>query len=311
MQVEDFLSFQLFYSEFLRSPLTFSKILFTDGSIKYMPFVKRLDAYISLPFVSYTGVLDRVSNRFLRGPDFVEQNGNLICEDPKIIWEIRGFRSYSNHILDAKVLQVINLKKNKECKSFQIGQHTKRKIKKAQQKQQYVYMLNNGRCDVFIDLYQRFCLKKGIPSFSRNFFQLLIDFFPSRVSIFIVEKNGEPIASAWLFKDKRYAEVTWICGVDGYKTHYSHFLLIYEIMQYCKNESIDFLSLGRSDYNSGIYGFKNLWKTVNIPLIFSYSKPCVNVWNLKESCSWVMKNTAKVSPTLTLKMGDFITKKVF
>ncbi len=148
---------------------------------------------------------------------------------------------------------------------------------------------HNGEQDLFYRLYAQSLHRLGTPVFPRRFLIALMDAFPAKTEISVVEHQGEPVAAllSFYFKDK---VLPYYIGASEKARATRAFDYIYwAVMRRAAEKGCAIFDFGRSKVDTGAYAYKKLWGaeprplTYRIKLIADDALPDINANNPKFS----------------------------
>jgi len=124
--------------------------------------------------------------------------------------------------------------------------------------------------DEFYDVYRENMRDLGSPSYSRDFFEMILTYLPDETRICIARLDGETVAAAFLMGFRESLEVAWASSYRKFLQLKPNMFLYWNVLTFAAEQGYRFLDFGRSSRGSGTYEFKLQWGAVPTPLYWGY-----------------------------------------
>lgn len=143
-------------------------------------------------------------------------------------------------------------------------------VRKAQKDNLMVYQGRIELLEKFYAVYARNMRDLGSPPHSRRFFRLVMEAFYEHIRLFVVLRQGAPVAGSFVFMHGSTFRVPW-AGSDWRASETCANMLLYWSMlsQACEYGMKEF-DFGRSTRDSGTYRFKTQWGAREVQLHWHY-----------------------------------------
>lgn len=262
--------------------------------------------FISLPYLSLgvmeNKVTDRKSAVFML---FETEEGNIISTSKKQ-WEIRDTLAHSPYIYADKLFIWKNLSEKDSVMQI-LSSDIRRKIRKSE-KDGIVIKTGTGK-RLIRDFYKVYCQRMHEINVAPSSKKIVTNGVKAGVTtVFVAYKGKEITGGATLnkYNNDVYANGL-LASFSKYNKHYVSYALHYAMMQFAKDQSAIYYSLGRSTRGSSVHNYKKHFKGEEIPLYWSYSNKKKNIRNNK-LLYWMW---SKLPFILTKRLGPVISKYVY
>jgi FemAB-related protein (PEP-CTERM system-associated) len=216
------------------------------------------DFATSIPFFNYGGALgDSEEIAYLMMDHARKLVSGLGCS----YLEFRDVQQRQGEWLTRmdKVSMILDLPESVPMLSKLLGAKLRSQAKRADREDAAVRV---GGKDLLGDFYQVFCHNMrdlGTPVYSRRFFQAILDKFPEKCILVVVDRAGQPVAAAFLIVSNQRAEIPWAaCRADA-KPQGFNMKLYWEALGAVVDRGCRVFDFGRSTVDSGTYFFKKQW----------------------------------------------------
>jgi serine/alanine adding enzyme len=122
----------------------------------------------------------------------------------------------------------------------------------------------------FYAVYVRNMRDLGSPPHHRRFFKLICELFPESVRIFVIRKDGRPVAGALTLTDRNIVYVPWAASDWREKSSCPNMLLYWSMLEESCRGGVRVFDFGRSTRESGTWRFKKQWGAAEQPLCWQY-----------------------------------------
>ncbi len=224
---------------------------------------------VSLPFFNYGGLLaseQNVADKLLNasrkmligtGVDHIELRHFKIAADTD---------STRSH----KVTMILDLKTSEEEQWKDLDPKVRNQIRKAEKSGLSTVEGGLELLDGFYDVFCRNMRDLGTPVYGRNFFQNVLEEFPTTTRIIAVVHNGNTIAAALLTWYKNTLEVPWASSNRDFRSFCPNNLLYWQVIRFAIDMGARKLDFGRSTPGEGTYQFKKQWGARMVQLYWQY-----------------------------------------
>jgi FemAB-related protein (PEP-CTERM system-associated) len=122
----------------------------------------------------------------------------------------------------------------------------------------------------FYSVFARNMRDLGTPVYPLRLFQDLLAELPHAARLFVVRRDGRPVAGALGLLHRDRLELPWICADHAGSRDYVNELLYWSVIRWSCEQRLAELDLGRSTVGSGPHRFKAQWKPLERPLHWYY-----------------------------------------
>jgi len=319
-----------FYSSFFNwKPYYF--LIYLDGHvIGVCPIIDTGRKFVSLPHLSYGGILWSEKSRFNSLSLIQVFNRLIIEENPN-----PGFLKYKidnqmpergQATIGKKELFVRSLwdfkgaaKSNKVCSFIQLAEtntkmlkllnsNLRRKLRKTianglEAKQGGIELL-----DDFYSIYAHNMYRLGSPVYGKSFFKAIFENDKNdTVRIFLSEIKGKAVGAAFLMSYFRFYENTWFSTNRAYKKYLVSDHLHWQMIQYAIENKGEIYSMGRSTQSESVHQYKKHWPVNDKPLYLVDNTKGLQLKNQK----WLADIWKKLPYFLTLRLGPVLVRHIY
>jgi serine/alanine adding enzyme len=158
-----------------------------------------------------------------------------------------------------KVSMILQLPDSVGALSSALGAKLRSQVKRAAREDVRVRV---GGHDLLHNFYEIFCHNMrdlGTPVYPLHFFQAILERFPDKCVLLVVDRAGMPAAAAFLIIANRRAEIPWAaCRADAKPLGFN-MKLYWEVLLAVVERGCTVFDFGRSTIDSGTYSFKKQW----------------------------------------------------
>ncbi len=222
---------------------------------------------VSIPFFDMGGVL-------ANGP---EEEDALVAEAVRVgkamnvkVLELRHHRQLSSFVLDSakthKARMLLELPPSAELLMKGFKSKLRSQINKALRDG---LKADIGGTELLDEFYQVFLVNMrdlGSPVHSRRLLECVLKYFSSEARIFIVRKDGRPLAGSIAIGFKSVLENPWASSLRQYSHLSPNMLLYWTMLEYACEKGYHQFDFGRSTPDEGTYKFKAQWGAKPEPL---------------------------------------------
>ena len=247
-------------------------------------------------------ITDRKSAMFML---FETEEGNIISTSKKP-WEIRDTLAHSPYIYAEKLFIWKNLAEKDSVMQI-LSSDIRRKIRKSE-KDGIVIKTGTGK-KLIKDFYKVYCKRMHEINVAPLSKKIITNGIKAGVTtVLVAYKDKETAGGATLNK---YNQAVYANGLmaslNKFNKHYVSYALHYAMMQFAKDNSAIYYSLGRSTRNSSVHNYNKHYKGEEIPLYWSYSQKKRNLKNNK-LLYWIWK---QLPFFITSRLGPAVSKYVY
>ena len=119
-----------------------------------------------------------------------------------------------------------------------------------------------GQSEYLEEFYDIFCVNMrdlGSPVHSIKLIENVLQKFRDRARIFLVHKNGTPLAGSVALGFKDVLQNPWASSLREYQRLNPNMLLYWTMLEYACNHGYSLFDFGRSSPDEGTYKFKKQW----------------------------------------------------
>lgn len=246
------------------SLLLFKKNEKSNNIIGGFPYCKVGKNYVSMPHLSYGGLLGR--------NDLLENLNSLLEKDFKH-YEIRDFLNYTKYYNSNKIATFLNIKRQNTEDIFGcFSSNHRRKIRKSYKNGLKTLSGSSDLLDQFYYIYTKNMHRLGSPPLPKLFFSNLLLYTKEGESqIFITYYKNRPIGGGFVLSYGKFTEDCWLSSLSAYNNLYVTYQLYWEMIKWAIEKDDHYFSFGRSTVNSSLHKFKKQWKPEERNLYFSYN----------------------------------------
>lgn len=227
---------------------------------------------VSLPFVTYGGVLSRSETAIRALLDAAEDLRRRLGARHV---ELRhtGECALELPVRRHKVAMVLTLSDNEERMWGSIGVKVRNQVRKAQRSGLEAVWGGTELLDDFYTVFVRNMRDLGTPVYARDFFTAVLDGLPLQTSIISIRKDGRPAAAGLLYWHGGTLEIPWASSIRDYNTLCPNNLMYWETIRHGMSLGLKRFDLGRSTPGAGTFKFKEQWGARPEPLAWHYILP--------------------------------------
>ncbi|MBN1210980.1 MAG: FemAB family PEP-CTERM system-associated protein [candidate division Zixibacteria bacterium] len=224
---------------------------------------------VSLPWIDYGGLLadDEPTARAL-----LERGQQLTKE---LNAEFMEFRSVDeNHLGMAlrtdKATFLLPLDKDPEIVWKGFDAKLRNQIRKSQKSELSSEFVGLEGLDRFYKVFSYNMRDLGTPVWGRVFFRAILENFPDKARLILVNKDRVTIAGGLVlaFKDRLY-----VPSASSYRSHLKYcpnHALYWSVIKYACEKGFAYFDFGRSSYDANTFNFKKQWTQPPRPLTWQY-----------------------------------------
>lgn len=192
------------------------------------------------------------------------QANYLILRDSHQKWDLPGLVTNEDHSTF-----LVELYEDPEKIWYGVNRRTRQSVKKAMRADLEVICSENF-LEGFYPIYSQALKERGTPTQGITFFESLLHEFPSIFNILAVCHANQVIGGGFVafFKDTIYN--TWGGMPRQYYDLRPNYILYWETLKYGCENGYQWVDLGRSERDSGVYNFKKQWRGTPKPLYQQY-----------------------------------------
>jgi CelD/BcsL family acetyltransferase involved in cellulose biosynthesis len=170
--------------------------------------------------------------------------------------------------------------------------------------------VTDGTIAEFYPLYLETMRRLGSPQFPERFFTALADALGESVAVLLAQRNGEPIASVFLFE---WDDTTIVWTPASKRAHWDHrpnHLLYVEAIERACMAGRSIVDFGRSRRDSSVHGFKAQFGGYDYPLTSFVTPPYRAGRASLDGYSRLSAITPRLAPLITHSTVGPILKKL-
>jgi len=127
----------------------------------------------------------------------------------------------------------------------------------------------------------------GTPVYSKQFFRTMLEAFPDKATIHLVELDGQPVAAGFLFAHNDTVEIPWASSLRKHNNLSVNMMLYRNVLEWSIANGYRYFDFGRSSVDGPTYRFKQQWGAKPVQQYWHYcleegqSLPALNPDNPK------------------------------
>jgi len=172
-----------------------------------------------------------------------------------------------------KVRMLLNLPDSSEKLMKSFKSNLRRKIRKPLKEG---LSSKIGGLELLEDFYKVFSINMrdlGSPVHAKKLMRNVVEEFPEKSRIVIVNKDSEPWACSLIIGFKNILENPWVSALREYRRLYPNMLLYWTMLEYACDNDYNCFDFGRSSPDEGTYKFKKQWGAKPNQLNWHYISP--------------------------------------
>ncbi len=169
-----------------------------------------------------------------------------------------------------KVGAVLGIEADREARLRRLEKKTRNLVRKSLTFGTTAEFGGSALLSEFYDVYRRNMHDLGSPSYSRDFFSTILNYFPDDTRICIARLKDETVAGAFLMGFREGLEVAWASSHRKFLSLKPNMFLYWNVLTFAAEHGYKFLDFGRSGRGSGAYEFKMQWGAVPSKLHWGY-----------------------------------------
>ena len=227
---------------------------------------------VSLPFLNYGGILanhDAARRALLEAAIALARTHG--CRHVELRHVARQLPDVP--VKQHKVTMLMPLEATTEAAWKRLDNKVRNQVRKAE-KSGLVGTV--GGVDLLADFYPIFARNMrdlGTPVYARRFFEEILGAFPDRARVFVVRKDGTPVAAGIGCTWRDTIEVPWASSLREYRQMCPNMMLYWTAIKHGVDAGLRTLDFGRSTPGGGTYQFKKQWGAEPVPLHWEYWLP--------------------------------------
>jgi serine/alanine adding enzyme len=131
----------------------------------------------------------------------------------------------------------------------------------------------DGGAELFDEFYEVFAHNMrdlGTPVYSPRFFREVLRTFPAHTRVFVVRKDGRPIAASLTHWHNDVIEVPWASSLREFNPLCGHVFLYWQMLRFAIERRFRVFDFGRSTEGEGTFQFKRQWGAEARELVWEY-----------------------------------------
>ncbi|MGH7818788.1 MAG: FemAB family XrtA/PEP-CTERM system-associated protein [Candidatus Binatia bacterium] len=268
---------------------------------------------VSLPFVNYGGLLadDEAAEAALweRAVELARDNGAKYLEARH-----RAPRPFIPRRRQHKVTMVLGLEGAADVQWKRFDAKLRNQVRKAEKSGLVARRATPEELPRFYDVFARCMRDLGTPVYDRSFFCRVLEAFPDRAALFLVERGDALVAGGIALGWRDAIEVPWAASLREYWSMCPNNLLYWALIRHGIEEGYRRFDFGRSTPGDGPYGFKKQWGAREEPLSWEYwsadagSVPDLSPKNRKfQMAIWLWKH---LPLGVTTRLGPVVVRGI-
>jgi FemAB-related protein (PEP-CTERM system-associated) len=151
-----------------------------------------------------------------------------------------------------------------------ISRHKRKNINKAEREGLSVTIGCQEQLEFFYEVFSHNLRDLGTPVFDKRLLYHIMSEFPEQTRILVVKKDTQPIGSLLLFVGDKVVYAQWAASFQTFRAYRPNDLLYWEMLRWACEQGFYCCDMGRSQWGSGNYTFKELWGAKTYPLYYQY-----------------------------------------
>ena len=172
-----------------------------------------------------------------------------------------------------KVTMRLRLPPDSEGMWKQLRTKVRTKVRKARKHNLEVERAGSELLREFYTVYSRTMRDLGSPAHSIRFFRTITEAFAECVKVFVVRRDGRPLAASLALADRQSFHVPWSGSDRRFRELGANRLLYWEMLSFAADSGATLFDFGRSTKDSGTYQFKREWDAEPVQLNWHYLVP--------------------------------------
>jgi len=224
---------------------------------------------VSVPFVNYGGVL----------ADSAEAEQALL--DAAIREAVRAGSSHLELRHERRIFPGLAAKHHKVAMRLALASTSERQwqildrkvrnqVRKAEKSGLNVRVGGGELIEEFYQVFARNMRDLGTPVYGLSFFREVLSTFPDAARIFVIAKDGRPVACSLTYGHHDTLEVPWASAIREFNSLCANVLLYWEMLRFAVEQGFRTFDFGRSTPDEGTYHFKRQWGAEPTPLVWEY-----------------------------------------
>jgi FemAB-related protein (PEP-CTERM system-associated) len=224
---------------------------------------------VSLPFVNYGGVLASnhdAAQALLDAASALARRSGLSHVELRHRARVFAALPAKQH----KVAMLLPLAPDVDAMWERLDRKVRNQVRKAEKSDLTLERGGVERLSEFYAVFTRNMRDLGTPVYSRSFFAAVLAAFPARTQVYVVRRNGQPIAAAISLAYRKTIEVPWAASLKEFRPLCPNNLLYWTIIRDAIENGAETFDFGRSTPDEGTFQFKRQWGAEPQPLFWEY-----------------------------------------
>ena len=151
-----------------------------------------------------------------------------------------------------------------------ISRHKRKNVNTAERAGLSVVFGGEEHIDFFYEVFSHNLRDLGTPMFGKALLRNILSEFPEQTRILVVKQGERPVGSLLLFVLDGVVYAQWAASFRDSFSARPNDLLYWEMLRWACRQGYHCCDMGRSQWGSGPYAFKELWGAKTHPLYYQY-----------------------------------------
>jgi FemAB-related protein (PEP-CTERM system-associated) len=133
--------------------------------------------------------------------------------------------------------------------------------------------IRQGGAELLLEFYAVFARNMrdlGTPVYSSRFFREVLTAFPTHARVFVVARQGRPVAASLVHWHGHRIEVPWASSLREFNPLCANVFLYWQMLRFAVESGFRSFDFGRSTPGEGTYQFKKQWGAEARELVWEY-----------------------------------------
>jgi serine/alanine adding enzyme len=224
---------------------------------------------VSLPYVNYGGIL---ADRKDAEEALLNAAQSVVKEQTATHLELRHCEPHGFGLIPKqhKVTMILDLQPEAESQWRAFDPKLRNQVRKAEKSGLWIQIGGLELLETFYPVFARNMRDLGTPVYGKEFFQAILENFPSSSKIFVSRLQEQAVAAGLITTFKDTVEMPWAASLREYRALCGNMLLYWEAIKFSIKHGFRQFDFGRSTPGEGTFKFKEQWGARPVPLTWEY-----------------------------------------